>query len=439
MLDERSLAGISRILNAVPYGIVLWDRQHRFVLGNRRYLELYGIPRSRATAGATMEDLLEASKAFGGDGREGLQAARAELLRVAAGQMTIEHAVADGRTLMVSYTSLPDVGWVAVHEDVSSRHADRHQRAANEELLRLQNERFGWALDNMAQGLCMFDRDRRLVVSNRRYAELYRIPPDEVKPGQTLEEILQQRAAFGNIPVGGASSYLRARLAVHAATERRSDDVELQDGRTIQILHQTLPDGGWVATHEDITEQRAAAAKMRYLAQHDPLTGLPNRAYFREKLDSVQGLIKAGETFAVLFIDLDQFKPVNDTFGHPMGDLLLSAVGERITECAGPDTFVSRLGGDEFAILQGPPQTMLHSSLLAGSLVRRMAEPFEIEGERLAIGASVGIAVAPVDGKDSLNLMRHADLALYAAKRAGRGDYCFFGSADGGDRTALAG
>ena len=214
----------------------------------------------------------------------------------------------------------------------------------------------------------------------------------------------------------------------------------MEDGRTILIMHQTLPDGGWVATHQDISEQRRTEARMKYLAQHDPLTGLANRAYFRERMDAAEHRIRSGEVFAVLFIDLDGFKPVNDTFGHPVGDLLLAEVSKRITDCAGERAFVSRLGGDEFAILQGPLRTFKESAELARSIVGTLAEPFDLEGHRMSIGASVGIALAPADGCDSLNLMRHADLALYDAKRAGRGTFHYFrATAENGVRLAALG
>ena len=179
---------------------------------------------------------------------------------------------------------------------------------------------------------------------------------------------------------------------------------------------------------------------MKYLAQHDPLTSLANRAYFREQMDAAESRIRNGEVFAVLFIDLDGFKPVNDTFGHPIGDLLLTAVSKRITDCAGDRAFVSRLGGDEFAVLQGPLCALKESAALARRIVRTLAEPFELEGHRMFIGASVGIALAPADGCDSLNLMRHADLALYDAKRAGRGTFHYFrAKADNGVRLVALG
>jgi diguanylate cyclase (GGDEF)-like protein len=143
-------------------------------------------------------------------------------------------------------------------------------------------------------------------------------------------------------------------------------------------------------------------------------------------MDAAEHRIRSGEIFAVLFVDLDGFKPVNDRFGHPVGDLLLTAVSKRITDCAGDRGFVSRLGGDEFAILQGPLCSFKESADLACRIVGRLAEPFDLEGHRMCIGASVGIALAPADGSDSLNLMRYADLALYDAKRAGKGTFHYY-------------
>ena len=304
-----------------------------------------------------------------------------------------------------------------------------HESAAlkqSADLLRQQNTRFEWAINNMAQGLCMFDRDKRLVVFNRPYAELYRLAPENVRTGQSLEEIFQQRTAAGNIPIGGSDAFRQSRLSVAATGEPRSDLLELEDGRVIQIMHRGLPDGGWVATHHDISEQRRMEARIRFLAQHDPLTGLPNRTFFREHMAGVEPRMRTGELFAVLFLDLDRFKPVNDTYGHSVGDAVLVIASQRIAICAGLDAFVARLGGDEFAIVRGPLDDPQDAVVLAQQLVQSFALPMPVDGNDIRIGVSLGIAVGPGDGTEAPTLMRNADLALYRAKADGRGVYHVF-------------
>jgi diguanylate cyclase (GGDEF)-like protein len=325
----------------------------------------------------------------------------------------------NGKIISIGHQPMSDGGWVATHHDITA-----DVRHANE--LRLQNLRFDAALNNMTQGLCMFDRDKRLVVSNRRYAEMYRIRPDQVKPGTRLDEVLRQRVDAGNVPIGGGDAFVTNRLAVVPEGEAADFVVEMTDGRVISVRHQPLADGGWVATHEDITEQRRNEARIQHLARHDALTDLPNRVLFREHLEQVSTRSRGGETVGVLCVDLDYFKGVNDTLGHSIGDAVLKKVSQRLLDCARESDIVARLGGDEFAVLEARLERPEDASVLAGRIVKAIGEPFEIEGHRILIGASVGIAVAPVDGEDGPSLMKHADLALYRAKGEGRGTYHFY-------------
>jgi diguanylate cyclase (GGDEF)-like protein len=205
-------------------------------------------------------------------------------------------------------------------------------------------------------------------------------------------------------------------------SENGTNFYELSDGRVVACAYNTTSDGGWVATYEDVTERRQAEAKIIHMARHDALTNLPNRVLFREQMD--QSLIR-GEKFAVLFIDLDRFKGVNDTLGHPVGDALLCAVTKRLQlSVRGIDT-VARLGGDEFAIIQlGASPT--DATELAAKIIDSITESFDVQGHQVVIGASVGIAIAPTDGTEPDQLLRNADMALYRAKAEGRGRYHFF-------------
>jgi diguanylate cyclase (GGDEF)-like protein len=202
----------------------------------------------------------------------------------------------------------------------------------------------------------------------------------------------------------------------------------VQSGRSIRIVHQPMQGGGgWVATFEDITEWQRAQAQITHMARHDALTNLPNRTLFREQLEQALRLAKRGDKFAVLCLDLDHFKDINDSLGHPVGDALLMEVGRRLSSCVSEGDTVARLGGDEFVIVQfcGSDESSPAVSL-ASRIVEAISEPYHIGGHQLVIGVSVGISLAPDDGKNPDELLKKADLALYRAKADGRGTYRFF-------------
>jgi len=306
---------------------------------------------------------------------------------------------------------------------LTAREAEALKRS--EETLRLQNDRFDWAINHMSQGLCMFDGDGRLSVFNRRYAEMYNIPPDAIRIGQTLEDVLQCRAAAGALPAQDVDEFNRWRIATAKGRDRSADAIAMRDGRTILIMHQSLPDGGWVATHQDITAQSEVESKIRFIAHHDSLTGLPNRVLFKERLAAAQRNLAHGARFALMILDLDHLKEVNDTAGHNAGDTLLVDVARRLRTCLGDKDTVARLGGDEFAILVPAYDNARSLAMLAGRLITAVTQG-AINGEPTNIGVSIGIALAPENGIEAEQLLQAADIALYEAKYGERGTYRFF-------------
>jgi diguanylate cyclase (GGDEF)-like protein len=201
---------------------------------------------------------------------------------------------------------------------------------------------------------------------------------------------------------------------------------ELRDGRVIAVSHQARATGGWVAVHEDITERRRTEAQISYLARHDVLTGLPNRMRFREHLELALLRMQRGENFGVLCLDLDHFKGVNDTLGHPFGDVLLKAVADRLRQCVAEGDTVARLGGDEFAIIRVDVERPEEVNILALKLVEALAVPYELDGNEIIVSISIGIALAPDDGTSPAQLLKNADMAMYRAKADGRGTRRFF-------------
>jgi diguanylate cyclase (GGDEF)-like protein len=290
-----------------------------------------------------------------------------------------------------------------------------------------QNLRLDAALRNMSQGLCMFDSEARLIVANERYAEMYGLKPEQIRPGTPFRKIVEARIALGAYSGPSPESYISERLAAvrerHASTKIQT----LSDGRVLAVVHQPLADGGWLATHEDITAQRRYEAKIAHMAHHDALTDLPNRALLHEQLEQVAAALRQGDrSGAVLMLDLDRFKEVNDTLGHGIGDVLLKSVAERLRRCIREGDTVARLGGDEFAILQNGTDPAREAEALAKRIIEEISAPYVLGGHQVSVGTSIGIALAPGDGTDPDELLKAADLALYRSKTAGRGTFHFF-------------
>ena len=312
----------------------------------------------------------------------------------------------------------------------SGRHAER-MRAANKNLdsanarLGAQNARFAAALGNVSQAILLFDAAGRLLMSNQRYCEMYGLPPDVTQPGCTIRDLLDHRRRKGMLS-DDPETYCENLLSTLAEGRTFQQFAELPDGRTIAIMNHPLKGGGWVATHEDITERRRAEAKISYMARHDALTDLPNRLLFHEQLERALAGTARGGSLAVLCLDIDHFKDVNDTLGHPIGDLLLKVVAARIRACIRGIDAVARLGGDEFAIVQAGGAQPTDATALAARLIETVGAPFELDGHEVIVGMSIGIAISPDDGTDPFQLLKNADMALYRAKSDGRGVYRFF-------------
>jgi diguanylate cyclase (GGDEF)-like protein/PAS domain S-box-containing protein len=301
--------------------------------------------------------------------------------------------------------------------------AEQHARAAD--TLHTQQRRFDTALQNMLQGLFMVDHAGKLLVVNRRFCQLFGLPSDILTPGMTYAELNGLAASQGNLQPIDVAAIGQRRAALLDHNEHSTFIWELSDGRAFTVTHQPI-DEGWLTTVEDITERRAAEAKIAHLAHHDALTDLPNRVLFRETFERVLALTRRGQLLALHYLDLDQFKAVNDTLGHPIGDGLLQAVADRLREGVRETDTVARLGGDEFAILQTAIASPLEATGLAGRLIELIEAPFDIAGHQIVIGTSIGIALAPQDGMDADQLLKCADLALYRAKVDGRGVYRLF-------------
>ncbi|HZF76751.1 MAG TPA: EAL domain-containing protein [Acetobacteraceae bacterium] len=312
----------------------------------------------------------------------------------------------------------------AAREAMEARLSLAEARLGHERDMAAQHAEFRIAVEGMSQGLWKFGADGRLAISNYRCAELLGLPHEVLRQGATFAELAEASAR-----VGGGAAAVVARLAfLMKRGEPDSFVCDLGEGRAAGVGFQPLMDGGWIATFEDVTERRAAQRRVEHMARHDALTGLPNRTMFHERLTAaLSDTARSGEPIAVLYLDLDNFKAVNDTLGHPVGDALLQAATARIGNLLREGDMAARLGGDEFAIVLSPgsPQPAA-ASALAERLIAALSEHFTVDGHQVIVGTSVGVAVAPQDGRDADTLLKNADLALYRAKHDGRGRCRFF-------------
>jgi diguanylate cyclase (GGDEF)-like protein len=302
---------------------------------------------------------------------------------------------------------------------ISRQHRNSQHRLA------LEKQRLDTAVNNMTQGLLFFDASHRLVICNQRYVEMFGVSRDVVKPGCSFRELLTHRKETGTF-TGDVDEYCEAVMRNMADGNVFQRVLDSSDDRSIQVLYQPLADGGWVTTLEDFTERRRSDERIAHLAHYDALTDLPNRVLFRDQLERELKKIGRNGQLAVLYIDIDEFKSVNDSLGHPIGDELLKAVASRLRGCVRETGFVARLGGDEFAVVQTAVDNPADVMDLVIRIYEAIRVPYQCLGHQLVTDASIGIALAPQDGTDLDQLLKNADLAMYGAKADGRRTYRFF-------------
>jgi len=280
-------------------------------------------------------------------------------------------------------------------------------------------------IDNMTQGVIMCDANATVVVCNDRYIEMYALSKDVVKPGCTLRRVLEHRSEVGLL-TEDVDKYYNDILAQVALKEVFSWEVTTADGRAIHIVNQPMVDGGWVVTHEDVTQQKEFEERIAHMAHHDPLTDLPNRTRFSAQLEAALRWLNRDEQLAVLFLDLDNFKNINDTLGHQVGDALLKTVADRLRGCVRETDEIARLGGDEFVIVQTRVGEPADVAQFARRVREAIMQPYDLEDHHVIVDTSIGISLAPGDGSTCSELIKNADLALYGAKASGRGTFRFF-------------
>ena len=334
----RPASLLEAAINHLSLGLVIFDGKREVVFCNPRYREIYGLSVEQVKPGTPTSELIRHRLKLGLKVRSKPEDYVRQRVEGAVVADTTVHEFTDGRLIAYTVHPLPDGGGMATHEDITGREdisarlkAQLELGRQQEEDLKIRNFQFDTAINNMSQGLCFFDANHRLIVCNDMFVDMYDLPRDRVGPGTPLTEIVDLRFEAGSFPEMSRDEYLHWRTNVAISNEPTDSVVELKNGRTFKIRHRPMPDGGWVATHEDITEQRVSELKIEYMAHHDALTDLANRVLLNERLEQALGRrIHRTEMVAVHHLDLDQFKAVNDTFGHPAGDKLLKIVAERL-------------------------------------------------------------------------------------------------------------
>ncbi|WP_407167226.1 EAL domain-containing protein [Bradyrhizobium sp. ORS 111] len=389
---------LSDALETSREGVVLLDADGEIALANSRASELI-----RLSPQLLRSDRIDTAAPADGE----------------ANGFASEAQLSDGRWLRVSRSETQEGGVVLVYSDITTL---KEQKAE----LHATNLRLDAALTHMSQGLCLYDRDGRLQVVNPRFCEIFDVSPELIVPGMTLEDVLEMSVAAGNHGSRTVADLLAERDRSIDGREGGNYLQHLSDGRIISIAQRPTSDDGWLVTCEDVTEQQRAESQIAFMARHDALTKLPNRTLLAERIEQAVAQAGRGLGFAVFCLDLDNFKQVNDTLGHPVGDELLCAVADRLNACVREVDTVARLGGDEFAVIQCGIQNAEDTERLARRIVECVGAPYELSGHRVVVGCSVGMSVSPNDGTTGEKLLKNADVALYRAKMEGRGTWRFF-------------
>ena len=284
-------------------------------------------------------------------------------------------------------------------------------------------------LENLSQGFLLYDSDDRLIMRNSHYLNLYPSLADVAVPGAAYEDVVQKELT-SNIKAPREqveiSTEFRRCIDRHQAPNSMFER-ELGNDRWVLVNEHRTDDGGTVVLYTEISELKRRDRELQHMAFHDALTGIPNRELFQQRVDqALAATHRHGSKVAVMFLDLDHFKNVNDSLGHPAGDALLKCIAGRLRSCFRDIDTVARIGGDEFAIVLTDLNRPESVTTLASRLLQVVSHPVDFNGQQIVTGISIGVAIAPADGKDAATLIKNADLALYRAKCDGRGTFRFF-------------
>jgi len=432
--EELSLqnARFDLALRNLSEGLCMFDAEKRLVVCNDRYATMYRLPPELLEVG-TPHDAIIAHRVLNGilKGEKSQSAVAQKISALAQTSTEVRSSridgLANGCLVRVTRQPMQGGGWVAIHEDVTERQDLNARLEQNNKLLSERTSHLQAIVDNFPGGIGFFDRDLRLLVCNDRAKRLLDLPDWLFANGPvTLEDLIRFNASRGEFGPGDVEEQVAARMALAKGREPYEFQRQRQNGTVLDVRGMPLDDGGFVTTYMDITERHRSEAKIAHMARHDALTGLPNRVQLNERMEQALARCKRGERLAIHLLDLDHFKSVNDTLGHPVGDKLLKVVSDRLRMLVRETDTIARMGGDEFAIIQSAIEQPTDAAYLAARIIESIGKPYDIDGHQCIIGISAGIAIGPTDGDQADTLVRNADLALYNVKGSKRGTFRFF-------------
>jgi diguanylate cyclase (GGDEF)-like protein/PAS domain S-box-containing protein len=420
LASERASRERNIALDYMSHGICMFDAAERLVIANQRYLDIYNFGPGVVVPGMALREIamhLDVVKVVPYQDHK-----LAEFhASIAAGRTTHDvRELADGRTIVVTNRPLPDGGWVATHEDITERRRAERKLEQTQTFLNAVIE-FMPAILSVKQVTT-----RTYALVNRAASVLFGYSSEQMV-GKNVHQLFSKSQAEFFATQDGEAIRTRGLPVVHEHTVEAPHN----GTRVLNTTKLTIPDAAGepeylISFSEDITERRKAESNIAHMAHHDALTGLANRVLLRERLESALLSIQRGGSLAVLYLDLDHFKSVNDTLGHSIGDELLKVVGGRLINCVRAADTVARLGGDEFVILLTGLEKPQEAEILASRVREAISAPIELDGQQIVADVSIGISIAPHDATDAEQLLKNADMALYGAKSSGRGTYRFF-------------
>jgi diguanylate cyclase (GGDEF)-like protein/PAS domain S-box-containing protein len=418
---EAERQRLDTALNNMTQGLVLYDSRARMVICNQRYIDMYSLSSEVVKPGVSFRDLIQHRKDTGSFNGDVDEYCTSVLTSIADGRIILKIMESDDeRAFQVVNKPLAGGGWVATIEDISEQRKLAQERDRNQAFLRE-------IIDHIPSQITVKDvRDRRYVLANRVAEQLFGLPREEIVgktpfdlfPAADAERIIRDDERSLKLPDGlfvDESPWHSQALGLRYLTSRR-----------IAIRDDTDAPRYLINVIEDVTERRKANETIAHLAHYDSLTDLPNRVLFRQQIERELRKASKGGQFALLYIDIDEFKGINDSLGHHVGDELLKSVAVRIKSCIKANDLIARLGGDEFAVIQTAISGAADVEEFVKRLYHAIRQPYHCLGHLLSSDASIGIALAPQDGTDLDQLIKHADLAMYAAKAGGRRVHCFF-------------
>ncbi len=405
-------------LNNMTQGLVLYDASARIILCNRRYIDMYGLSTDIVKPGCHFRDLIQHRQDTGSYDGDVDEFCSAIMRNVAQGKVTHMTMESGGRSYLIVNKPLTQGGWVATIEDTTERQNLQRERDRNYAFLRQ-------IIDHIPTQITVKDlRDGRYVLANRVAGTHFGLPCEEIV-GKTTLDLFPKDIADGlaandekalNSPDGLFLDVRASKMKGQRFVTSRRIGIPDETGETRYLINVV----------DDVTERRRADERIAHLAHYDALTDLPNRVLFREQIERELQRTSQGEQFALLYIDIDEFKGINDSLGHHVGDELLKAVAGRIRGCLGESDLIARLGGDEFAVIQTGVRDVRDAVEFVTRIHESIRQPYECLGHQLSTDASIGIALAPQDGTELDQLIKNADLAMYGAKAGGRRTHRFF-------------